>query len=205
MHPATLVWLSLATCLAPVTDEEAQERREQFEKLKEQQEAREQLDLANDPASDALDGCLTRLSPEECLVSKTTTTTTTSTATTTNTTTAQGMACDLAPVLLKVLELKEKVGEVEEQLVEVIDAAVQLTKVVKLGGAASGLGLAIFIIYLFVSAVVVIVGYSKNRQTERAEAKAKDINKAANRAAKKLYKKSGRSESRDSREDLTLM
>jgi hypothetical protein len=124
---------------------------------------------------------------------------------TTNTTTGQRMSCDLAPVLLKVLELKEKVGEIEEQLVEVIAAAVNLTKVVKLGGAASGLGLAIFLVYLVIMAIVAIVNYSKNKQTEHADAKDKAINRAARQAAKKLYKRSAQGESRGSRENLSIM
>ena len=97
-----------------------------------------------------------------------------------------------------------------EEVATSTDAKVELfIKIGKFGGFASLLGLVLFLGYLLTLGLIAIYNYAQARKTEHAETKAKVIDQAAGRAARRLYKKSTSSGSRDkrsqSREDVTLM
>ncbi|MCP3659311.1 MAG: hypothetical protein GY830_02915 [Bacteroidetes bacterium] len=108
---------------------------------------------------------------------------------------ADGMSCDLAPIVSDLAEVEEKIDLIIEQ-------AIHFNKVIKFGGVTSAAGLVLFIGYLLLLAILAVAKYVRNKRTEQEENNQRAIEKAAHTAARRLSKKSRKA---DSREDISLM
>ena len=108
---------------------------------------------------------------------------------------ADGMSCDLAPIVSDLAEVEEKIDLIIEQ-------AIHFNKVIKFGGVTSAAGLVLFIGYLLLLAILAVAKYVRNKRTEQEEKNQRAIEKAAHTAARRLSKKSRKA---DSREDISLM
>lgn len=121
-------------------------------------------------------------------------------------------ACDAKTAVTcdaKIEEVKTLLGAVNTAVhrhhTSIIEEILLFKKVVQFGGVASGVCLVAFIGYLFILAVHALINYVKNKETEHAEQKAKDIDRAARRLYKKNSSSGSKSRRSRSREDVTLM